>query len=172
MSLYSSSVPAFEQMLDALAGVLAKAEAHAGAKKIDPAVILGLRLFPDMFPLTRQVQIACDFAKNFAARLAGIEAPRFPDEEKTFEELQQRIRRTKDFLATLTPDQMADAATRDITFPIGGTSMTMKGEAYLRHFALPNFYFHMTAAYAILRANGVAIGKRDYMGQVPGLQPA
>jgi hypothetical protein len=169
MSLHAASVPVFAQLLDALSGVLRKAEAHAAARKIADETMLGLRLAPDMFALARQVQIACDFAKNTAGRLAGDELPRFPDEERTFAELQARIGRTKAYVEGLPAAAFAGAETRDIAFPVGGKPMSLKGDVYLHRFALPNFYFHATAAYAILRANGVEIGKRDYMGTVPGL---
>ncbi len=169
MSLYATSVPVFTQFLDALAAFLRKAEAHAETKKIAPEVLLGLRLSPDMFPLTRQVQIACDFAKNTAGRLAGDEVPKFADEEKSFAELQERIAKTKAYVLGLAASSFEGAAERQVTFPIAGKPFSMKGADYLAHFALPNFYFHMSAAYAILRANGVDLGKRDFLGNVVGL---
>ncbi len=172
MSLHTSSIPVFVQMLDALSAVLRKAEAHAEARKIAPDVMLGLRLAPDMFALTRQVQVACDFAKNTAGRLAGVELPRFPDEEKTFAELQDRIAKTKAFVAGLPASAFEGAEARMIRFPMRGKPHEMRGDAYLNTFALPNFYFHATAAYAILRANGVDLGKGDYMGKVEGLRAA
>jgi hypothetical protein len=172
MTLHAASVPAFLQLLDALSGVLAKAEAHAEARKIAPEVMLGLRLAPDMFALSRQVQIACDFAKNTAGRLAGVELPKFPDEEKTFAELQERIAKTKAFVAGLPAAAFDGAEGRTVTFPIAGKPFEMTGAAYLHAFALPNFYFHATAVYAILRANGVELGKRDFLGQVQGMRAA
>jgi len=164
MSLYAASVPVFSQYLDSLSGILAKAEAHATEKKIAPEVMRGLRLTPDMFALSRQVQVACDFAKNTAGRLAAAELPKFPDEEKTFAELQERIAKTKAYVKGLPAAAFEGAETRAITFPIGGKPHAMDGADYLYHFALPNFYFHMTAVYAILRANGVALGKGDFIG--------
>jgi hypothetical protein len=172
MSLHAASVPVFIQMLDALAAVLKKAEAHADARKIAPDVILGLRLAPDMFALTRQVQVACDFAKNTSGRLAGAEAPKYADEERTFAELQERIAKTKGYILGLPATAFRGAETRVIRFQMRGKPHEMRGDAYLNTFALPNFYFHATAAYAILRANGVDLGKGDYMGKVEGLQAA
>lgn len=169
MSLHTSSVPVFAQMLEALSAILTKAAAHAAARKISDETMLGLRLAPDMFALARQVQITCDFAKNTAGRLAGHELPRFPDEEKTFAELQARVAKTIDYVKGLPEAAFAGAESRDISFPIGGKPCSLRGDIYLERFALPNFYFHATAAYAILRANGVDIGKGDYLGQVPGL---
>ncbi|HXF54104.1 MAG TPA: DUF1993 domain-containing protein [Hyphomicrobiaceae bacterium] len=169
MSMYQASVPAFMQMLAALSGVLEKAEAHAGVRKIDQAALLHDRLFPDMWPLVRQVQIACDFAKGVAARLAGIDPPVHEDSERTFAELRMRIEKTVDFLRALNADQIDGSEERDITIKLGGKPVTFKGQTYLFHFALPNFYFHCTTAYAILRHNGVELGKRDFVGKVPGL---
>jgi uncharacterized protein len=171
MSLYAVSVPVFVQYLDALAACLRKAEAHAEAKKIAPEVMLGLRLTPDMFALTRQVQIACDFAKNTCGRLAADEVPKFADEEKTFADLYGRIDKTKAYITGVSKAAFDGSEGRILTFPIGGKPHSMQGDAYLSRFALPNFYFHTTATYAILRANGVDLGKRDYMGTVEGLNP-
>jgi uncharacterized protein len=169
MSLHAASVPVFAQHLAALSNILRKAEAHAAARKVSDETMLGLRLAPDMFTLARQVQIACDFAKNTAGRLAGQELPRFADEEKSFAELQARIEKTKAYVEGLPAAAFAGAEGRDISFPIGGKPMSLRGDIYLNHFALPNFYFHATAAYAILRGNGVDLGKGDFMGTVPGL---
>lgn len=169
MSLHAASVPVFVQFLDALAAVLKKAEAHAEAKKIAPEVMLGLRLAPDMFALTRQVQVACDFAKNTSGRLAGAELPKFADEEKSFAELQERIAKTRAFIQGLPAKAFEGAGSRMIQFPMRGKPHEMRGDAYLNSFALPHFYFHVTAAYAILRANGVDLAKGDYMGKVEGL---
>jgi uncharacterized protein len=171
MSLYAASVPVFAQYLDALAACLRKAEAHAEAKKIAPEVMLGLRLTPDMFALARQVQIACDFAKNTCGRLAEAELPKFPDEEKTFAELYARIEKTKAYITGLAKPAFDGAAARAITFPIGGKPHAMQGDDYLSYFALPNFYFHTTAAYAILRANGVELGKGDFIGSRDRMRP-
>jgi uncharacterized protein len=170
MSLHAASVAVFAQYLDSLAVILKKAEAHAEAKKIAPEVMLGLRLSPDMFALTRQVQVACDFAKNTAGRLAGVELPKFADEEKTFGELQERIAKTRAFVTGLDTKAFEGAGMRMIQFPMRGKPHEMRGDDYLNSFALPNFYFHATAAYAILRANGVELGKGDYMGKVEGLR--
>jgi uncharacterized protein len=164
LSMYEASIPQFQHMLTALSGVLDKAEAHATARKIDPAVLLATRLAPDMFPLSRQVQIACDFAKGTAARLAGIDNPNFADTEKSFPELRERIAKTAAFLATVTPTQIDGSETRDVTMKVGPQEMHFKGQPYLIGFALPNFYFHATSAYAILRANGVDLGKSDFLG--------
>jgi hypothetical protein len=170
MSLYTASVPVFVQMLDSLEGVLKKAEAWAEAKKVAPEVMLGLRLAPDMFALTRQVQIACDFAKNTSGRLAGAELPKFADDEKTFSELYERIAATKAYIAGLPATAFVGAESRAIQFPMRGKPHEMTGADYLNSFALPNFYFHAAAAYAILRANGVDVGKGDYLGKVEGLR--
>ncbi len=166
ISMYQASVPAFLQSLAALSGVLDKTASHAAGKKIDPAALLTARLYPDMFAFARQVQLACDFAKGAAARLAGIEIPKFPDDEKSFDELKARIARTIDFLKSLKPAQIDGAEGKEISFPVGGQPMTFTGQQYLVGFALPNFYFHLTTAYAILRHNGVEIGKRDFLGTV------
>jgi hypothetical protein len=161
--MYDASVPVFRQMLGSLAAILAKAEAQAQEKKTEQA-LLQARLFPDMFPLTRQVQVAADFAKGACARLAGVEVPRFDDVETTLAELQQRIARTLAFIDTLAPEDIADSAGRDITLKVGQNERQFKGQPYLLHYALPNFYFHTTTAYAILRHNGVDIGKKDFIG--------
>jgi hypothetical protein len=165
ISMYRASTPAFVQTLSALAKIIDKAAAHCAAKKIDPTTLLNTRLYPDMFPLVRQVQIACDFAKNTAARLAGVEAPSIPDEEKTLEELKSRIAKTIDFVNSVPPSQIDGSEEKDITFPVGGKPMTLKGEPYLVNFALPNFYFHATTAYDILRHCGLEIGKRDFLNR-------
>jgi len=166
LSMYQASVPPFLQMLGALSVILDKAIAHAAAKKIDQSVFLNARLAPDMFALARQIQVAADFAKNTAGRLAGVDLPKFADEEKSFEELKARIAKSVDFLKGLKPAQIDGSETKEITFPLGGKPTTFKGLQYLIDFALPNFYFHLTAAYAILRHNGVALAKRDYLGTV------
>lgn len=164
ISMYEASSPRFINMLKNLGAILAKAEAHAEAKKIAPAVLLGSRLFPDMFALTRQVQIACDHAKGAAARLAGIEVPKFEDTEETFADLQARIAKTIAFVETVGADQINGSEGREIAFTIGGHDVKFTGMQYLLGFALPNFYFHVTTAYNILRHNGVEIGKRDFVG--------
>lgn len=173
LSLYQSSVPAFERSLTAFLGILEKAEAHAKARAFDPTNYLGMRLAPDMFPFVRQVQTFCDNAKNAPSRLAGVAAPAFEDKEATFAELRDRIGRTLDYLKTLDPKAIDEAAEREIVFPIGQANKAkMQGGSYLVHFVLPNFYFHLATAYDILRSAGVEIGKRDFLGAVPGVEPA
>ncbi|ABE61939.1 conserved hypothetical protein [Nitrobacter hamburgensis X14] len=165
MSFYDSAAPAFLQTLGALSDILSKAEAHAVARKIAPETLLTARLYPDMLPLTRQIQIACDFAVKTCARLSGSEVPSTPDTEKTFDELQQRLAKATDYVKDAAPAKFEGAENRDVTFPAGpDKTMTLKGQQYLSHFALPNFYFHATTAYDILRHNGLEIGKRDFMG--------
>ena len=166
LSMHAIAMPAFLHTLGALTKILDKAAAHCAARKIDPAVLLAARLYPDMFAFARQVQLTCDFAKNGGARLAGIEPPQFSDEEKTFDELKARIARTVDLLKGMKAGQIDGAENRDITFPAGPQqTMTLRGDAYLIHFALPNFYFHATTAYDILRHCGVELGKRDFLGR-------
>ena len=167
-SMSKASIPVFEIGLNALLSVLDKAAAHAAAKKIEPSVLLQSRLAPDMLPLVRQVQIVSDQAKNGSARLAGVEAPRFDDNETTIDQLKDRLARTLAYVKTLDAKQIDGAGDREITFPLGPTNKGhMKGADYLNHFVLPNFYFHITAAYAILRHCGVDIGKRDFLGGIP-----
>ena len=166
LSLYQASVPVFQQFLGSLRAELAKAEAHAAAHKIDPAVLLQARLYPNMFPLLRQVQIAGDFAKGAPARLAGLEPPKYEDDETSFADLYARIDRTSAFLKTLKAAQIDGQEERTIELKVGGQPMSFKGQPYLLQFALPNFFFHATTAYAILRHNGVELGKRDFMGQM------
>jgi len=163
MNLYDASVPVFVHFLRSLSVILKKAETHCAAKKIDPAVILNARLFPDMFALTRQVQIASDAAKGAGARLTGAAVPSWPDEEKSFEDLQGRISRTIEFLAGLKPEQFEGAGSRDISLKAGGRELNFKGFAYLETWAKPNFFFHLTTAYAILRHNGIELGKPDFL---------
>ena len=164
ISMYQASVPVFTQTLTALSAVLAKADAHAANKKIAPGVLPGTRLCPDMFPLARQVQIACDFAKGTCARLAGVEVPSYADTETTFAELRERIAKTIAFIATIPAAQIDGSEDRDISLKVGPQDMHFKGLPYLVSFSLPNFYFHATTAYAILRANGVELGKMDFLG--------
>lgn len=167
-SMSESLLPPLEIGLNALSGLLDKAEAYAAAKKIDSAVLLSTRLAPDMFPLSRQVQIVADQAKNGSSRLAGVEPPRFEDTETTVAQLKERVAKTLAHLKTLDPKQIDSAADRDITFPLGPKNKgNMKGSDYLHLFVLPNFYFHIAAAYAILRNNGVDIGKSDFLGNIP-----
>jgi len=163
ISMYRASVPVFLQMLPALSACLDKAQAYAAAKKIDPSVLLQSRLFPDMLPLARQVQLACDFAKNTTSRLAGAEPLKIEDTETTIEQLKARIVRTIDLVKEFKPSQIDGSEERDITIPLGGQTRSFKGETYLFGFGLANFYFHVTTAYAIMRHNGVELGKNDYM---------
>lgn len=164
ISMYQASVPVFVRMLTNLRAVLQKGEAHAQAKNFDPNVLLITRLFPDMFPLTRQVQIATDMAKGAAARLAGQDVPSYPDTEATFAELYARIDRTIDFLKGFKPEQVDGSEQKTITLKMRSGEHSFDGQNYLLHFALPNFYFHVTTAYALLRANGVELSKQDFMG--------
>jgi len=166
-SMSQTALPTFEIGLTALSGVLDKVAAFAAAKKVDAAVLLGYRLAPDMFALARQVQVACDQAKNGTARLAGVEPPKFEDTETTLEQLKERIAKTVAFLKTLDAKAIDASADREITFPLGPNKGHMKGGDYLNHFMLPNFYFHLTAAYAIVRHCGVEVGKRDFLGAIP-----
>jgi uncharacterized protein len=163
LSMYQASVPAFQKHLHAIDGLLDKAADYAAAKKIDPSVLLQARLYPDMFELTRQVQTVTDFAKAAPARLAGVPVPSYADSETTIPELKARIARTLAFLDTLTPEQMEGSEAKEVTLKVGPNDMTFKAPDYLLHFALPNFYFHCAIAYALLRHNGLEIGKRDFM---------
>jgi uncharacterized protein len=167
-SMSQASLPVFEIGLTALSNVLDKAASFASAKKIEPTVLLQSRLSPDMFAFTRQVQIACDQAKNGTARLAGVEPPRFEDNEATIDELKARIAKTLAYIKTLDTKAIDNGTAREITFPLGPVNKGhMKGDDYLTHFMLPNFYFHCTAAYAILRHCGVDVGKQDFLGAIP-----
>jgi hypothetical protein len=163
ISLYQASVPVFQQMLKALRGILVKAQQQAETMKVAPEVLLQARLYPNMFPLVRQVQLATDFAKGCASRLAGMDPPKYEDVEKTFPELLARIDRTLEFLGTLAPSQIDGQEARTITLTVAGNPMTFAGQPYLLHFALPNFFFHVTTVYAILRHNGIDVGKRDFV---------
>jgi hypothetical protein len=165
ISMYSASVPVFKQMLHSLEAVLRKAESHATERKIEPQALLQARLFPDMFPLTAQIQIAADFAKGITARLAGSEVPSYEDKEQSFPELQARIAKTLTFIEGFKPEQIDGSENREIVLR-PGTSREQKlaGQVYLLHYGMPQFFFHVTTAYAILRHNGIDIGKRDYMG--------
>lgn len=164
ISMSSASLPVFRAMLRNLSHLLDKGLAHAQARKFDPQALCGSRLAPDMLPFTRQIQIACDQAKNGVARISGVEAPRFEDNEATFDELKARIAKTVEWLGTVPAEKLDGTEEKDITFPVGReATRTMKGEAYLKHWVMPNFYFHVTTAYAILRHNGVELGKADYL---------
>jgi len=164
MSFYDATVPAYLQILGALSGMLGKAEAHCKAKNIQEEVLLSARLYPDMFPLTRQIQTACDFAVKGCARLTGSEVPSTPDTEKSFADLQARIAKTIEYVKSYKPAQFDGADMRDVTFPAGGGNLTLKGQQFLSSFSFPNFYFHAATAHGILRHNGVEIGKRDFLG--------
>jgi uncharacterized protein len=164
LSMYQASVPVFRQVLEALGGVLGKGEAFAAERKIEPAVLLGWRLAPDMFNLTRQVQVASDMAKGGVARLAGVEVPKWEDHEASFGDLKARLARTVDYVGSFKPAQIDGSEAREITIPLGGKPTVFKGQPYLLKFVLPNLYFHCTTAYALLRAAGVPLGKRDFLG--------
>jgi hypothetical protein len=165
MSFYDATVPAFLQILNSLSGLLNKAETHCAAKNIQPEVLLSARLFPDMLPLSKQIQLASDFATKGCARVTHSEVPSTPDTEKTFAELQQRLAKTIDYVKGFTPAQFEGMETRDVKFPAGpNNTMTLKGQQFISHFAFPNFYFHAATAHGILRHNGVEIGKRDFLG--------
>ena len=165
ISLYTASVPVFKQMLNSMGAVLAKADAHATAKNIDANVLLQARLFPDMFPLVKQVQIAAEFARGVSARLAGVEVPVYEGSEQTFADLQALIGKTVAFIDGFTAAQIDGQEGRDIVLRPGTPKeKKFNGQAYLLSYALPQFFFHVTTTYAILRHNGVDVGKRDYMG--------
>jgi hypothetical protein len=167
-SMSQASLPVFEIGLTALSNVLDKGAAFAAAKKIDPKVLAQLRLAPDMFPLTRQVLIACDQAKNGLSRLAGVEPPRYEDDQATIDDLKARIAKTLAYVKTLDKKAIDAATDREITFPLGPDKKAhMKGADYLTHFMLPNFYFHCATAYDILRQGGVDVGKQDFLGAIP-----
>jgi uncharacterized protein len=165
MSFYDAVVPAYLQMLNSLSGLLTKAEAHCQAKKIEPDVLLGARLYPDMLPFSKQIQLVTDFASKGCARLTHSEVPSTPDTEKTFGELKQRLAKTIDYVKSFKPAQFEGADSKDVTFPTGpSSSMTVTGQQFLSSFSFPNFYFHAATAHGILRHNGVEIGKRDFLG--------
>lgn len=167
ISMYRASVPPIVRSLTNLRTILEKAAAHAEARKIDPSVLLNMRLYPDMLPMSRQVQIATDNAKGVASRLAGMEPPKYEDNESTFPELVARIDKTLAYLGTFEPGQIDGSEERTITLPRRDTTLTIAGMPYLLEYVLPNFYFHVTIAYAILRHCGVEIGKQDFLGKLP-----
>jgi hypothetical protein len=163
--MHSASVPVFVRMLDNLLKWLDKAEAHAKARKFDPDGYLGLRLAPDMLPFARQIQIATDHVKGCTARLAGMEPPKWADDEKTLGELRARIQKAIDYAQSIPAEKLAGSDAREIAVPAGpGRTLTFPGEVFLKHFSLPNFFFHVTMAYALLRQGGVELGKMDYLG--------
>ena len=165
LSMYDASVPVIRQMLTSLSELLAKAAAHAAEKKIELAALLQARLFPDMFPLARQVQIACDFGKSIPSRLAGVDVPAYDDTEQTFEQLQARIAKTLALIDGIDPASFAGSETIQIVLRPGSPKeRTISGQSYLFNYGLPQFFFHVTTAYALLRHNGVEVGKKDYMG--------
>lgn len=166
ISLYAASVPAFKQMLGAMDTVLGKAEQHGTARKIDPNALLHARLFPDMYPLTVQVQIACDFARGVSAQLAGVDVPKYDGKEQSFADLHALIGKTVAFIDGIKPSQIDGQEDRVVTIHVGRPNeRKLAGQAYLLTFGLPQFYFHVTTFYAILRHSGVEIGKRDFMGR-------
>ncbi len=165
ISMYAASVPVFKQMLGSLVSILEKAETYAGERKVDPAVLLQTRLFPDMLPLVRQIQIACDFASGITARLAGDEVPAYDDNEQSLTQLIERLQRTIAFLDNVDAARFEGSEKREIlTRPGTPKERRFSGQDYLLTYGLPQFFFHVTTAYALLRHNGVVIGKRDYMG--------
>jgi hypothetical protein len=164
ISMYQASAPRFANTLRNLSVILDKAQAHAEARKMDPSVFCGCRLIADMFPLARQVQVACDTAKGAVARLAGMDVPRHEDVEQTLEQLKQRIAKTIDFILSVKPESIDGSEDKTVKLKLGGKDTQFTGIQYLFGHAYPNFYFHVTTAYNILRANGVEIGKRDYIG--------
>jgi uncharacterized protein len=166
LSMYDASVPRFLHGLSNLSIILTKAVDYAKVKNFEESVLMNARLAPDMFPLSKQVQIACDIVKGGAARLANVEVPSFPDTETTFSDLQERIAKTKAFIITVTASQMNGSEDRAISLSVGGKPMHFHGQDYLLQFVIPNFYFHMTTTYAILRHNGVDIGKGDFLGKI------
>ncbi|MFZ4666193.1 MAG: DUF1993 domain-containing protein [Prochlorotrichaceae cyanobacterium] len=164
LSMYQAAIPPLTHSLSNLVSILSKAADHAEAKKIDPAVLISTRLYPDMFPLSRQVQIASDIARRGVARLAGVEAPAIEDNEVSFSDLSNRLQETIAYLKTFTADQIDGTETKSISLPIGKETMTFEGQPFVLYFILPNVYFHVTTAYNILRHCGVELGKRDYLG--------
>jgi uncharacterized protein len=165
LTMYQASVPVFVRMLTNLVAILEKAAAHCEERKIDPAVLINFRLYPDMFAFAKQVQIAADAAKNGAAYLAGVEPPKFDNAEQTFAELIERVKKTIEFVNGFAPERIDGTEEKEVNIPRGDTMLTYRGQAYLLNRVLPNFFFHITTAYDILRHNGVELGKRDYLGK-------
>ena len=164
ITMYSASVPVFARMLGNLVNWLDKAEAHATAKKFEPSVYLGTRFAPDMLPFTSQIQIACDMAKFGISRLAGVDAPKFDDKEASLAELRDRVRATIEFIQSVPAAKIDGTDDKDVTIPRRDGTMTLKGEVFLKHFVMPNVYFHLTNTYTLLRHNGVELGKMDFLG--------
>lgn len=165
IDMYQASIPVFVRMLENLSAILTKAEAYAETKKIDPAVLVNARLAPNMYPLTKQIQIATDMAKGCAARLAGLDIPAYEDHETTFPELKARIAKTVAFLRSIDANQVIGTEDKAITVKLRTRELSFIGQPYLLHFVLPNVYFHITTAYAILRHNGLDLGKVDFVGE-------
>jgi hypothetical protein len=172
MSVHSISIPVFVQILNSSQHILDKAIAHCAAKKIDQAALLSDRVFPDMFPLVRQFQYIADHSSGACLRLAGKDAPIPPREETTFEALKERLAKALAIVESVSAADVVAHASQDITFPMGPRQVTMRGHEYLLHFVMPNFYFHATTAYNILRHRGVEVGKRDFLGVMPGFPKA
>lgn len=166
LNMHQASIPLMLQMFGSISAVLDKAAAYCEERKIDPSVLIGYRLAPDMIPLSGQIQIMTDQAKGCAARLAGIDIPSYADTEKTFDELKARIAKTVDFVKSVTAEQVNGSEDREIVLKLGGNELKLKGSQYFFHFFLPNFYFHATTAYDILRHAGLQIGKRDFIGSI------
>jgi hypothetical protein len=162
--MYQVSVPVFTRMLSNLIAILEKAESHCAQRKIDPAALIGFRFYPDMYPFSKQIQIATDAAKNGSAYLAGAEPPRSESVEQTFAELIERVKKTIDYVNGFSPEQIDGSEEREISIRRGETTLTYKGQEYLLNRVLPNFFFHITTAYDMLRHNGVELGKKDYLG--------
>lgn len=169
ISMSTVSLPTFRHYLCVLSELLHRAEMHANTRSIQATALLGARLYPDMFPLTGQVQLACDFAKGAVARLSGVPNPRFADDETNFVQLQERIKKTLDFIATSAPEQIDGSEERTISLKFGKRKLSAGGRDYLIGFAIPNFIFHVSIAYAILRHNGIEIGKSNFLGSFPGI---
>ncbi len=165
LTMYQASIPTFTRMLENLSKILEKAAVYAETRKIDPAVLVNGRLAPDMYPLSKQIQIATDMVKGCAARLAGVEVPKYEDNETSLADLKARIAKTVAFMHSVTPEQVNGSETRDITLTLRGKEIHYQGQPYLFDFVIPNFYFHITMTYAILRHNGLDIGKMDYLGR-------
>ena len=164
LSMFQASVPVLVRNLNNLAAILTKAEAYAAAKKIEPATLIGSRLYPDMLPLAKQIQIVSDVSKGGVARLAGLDIPSYADTETTFPELQERIKKTVAFIQTATAKQIDGTEEKQISLKVGGNPVEMRGQDYLLHFVIPNVFFHVSIASAILRHNGLEIGKKDFLG--------
>lgn len=171
INLYNASIPSFLHGLSNMSAILKKAEANAVERKIDPSVLLNCRLAPDMFPLTKQVQITSDIVKGYAARISGAEMPKFEDNEASFSDLQARINKTVTFLKSIKSDAVSGNEKKHIALKVGPNNLEFEGLDYLNYFVLPNFYFHISMTYAILRHNGVPLGKADFLGEIQKKRP-